>query len=116
MLLCTTWLAFIGVVAWLVSVYIFCSVARAEMVSIVIASNAAPRVEFGAEKLVEALQAVKLTAVIVHSDAVASPKIWINPPHNLPIGHEGFQIGQVGGAGALLERARERRLPVTPGG
>ncbi|HSY18318.1 MAG TPA: hypothetical protein VK815_08295, partial [Candidatus Acidoferrales bacterium] len=40
---------------------------RAETVSIVIASNAAPRVEFGAEKLVAALKAVKLDAVLVPS-------------------------------------------------
>src|ERR1039457_7661439 len=44
-------------------------VARAEMISIVIASNAAPRVEFGAEKILEALKAVKLDAAIVPSSA-----------------------------------------------
>jgi len=44
-------------------------VARAKTISIVIASNAAPRVEFGAEKLVEALKAVKLDASVVRVDA-----------------------------------------------
>jgi len=42
---------------------------RAETVSIVIASNAAPRVEFGAEKLLEALKAVKIDATIERSSA-----------------------------------------------
>src|SRR5882724_8942239 len=48
---------------------LFCQlVGRAETVSIVIASNAAPRVQFGAEKLVEALKAVKLDAALVRSN------------------------------------------------
>ena len=55
--------------ALLVLVTSFIAVARAETVSIVIASNAAPRVEFGAEKLVEALKAVKLEASVVRVDA-----------------------------------------------
>ncbi len=42
---------------------------KAETISIVLASNTAPRVEFGAEKLAEALKAVKLEAVIVRADA-----------------------------------------------
>ncbi len=44
------------------------SYSRAEMVSIVIASNAAPRVAFGAEKIAAALKAVKVDAVVVPSD------------------------------------------------
>ncbi len=54
-------------------------VARAETVSIVIASNAAPRVVFGAEKIAAALKAVKLDAAIVRSDTAPSPRICINP-------------------------------------
>ena len=46
-----------------------CSWLKAEPMSIVIAKNAAPRVEFGAEKLVEALKSVKRDATIVHSSA-----------------------------------------------
>ncbi|MEY4917092.1 MAG: hypothetical protein RL616_1005, partial [Verrucomicrobiota bacterium] len=46
-----------------------CCPSRAEIISIVIASNAAPRVEFGAEKLAEALKFAKMRAVIVRSDA-----------------------------------------------
>ena len=47
------------------------------MVSIVVASNAAPRVEFGAEKLAEALKAVKLDATIVHSEKISGQKIHL---------------------------------------
>src|SRR5260221_681157 len=42
--------------------------ASAETISIVIASNAAPRVVFGATQLVEALKSVKLEATVVYSD------------------------------------------------
>jgi hypothetical protein len=58
--------------------------ARAETVSIVIASNAAPRVQFGAEKLAEALAAVKLDGKIVSGivtgfakDSVPGTRIYI---------------------------------------
>lgn len=88
---------------------LWADVARAETVSIVIASNAAPRVLFGAENLVEALKTVKMEATIVRSDTSPSPKIWINPPHNLPVAREGFQLGTVGGPGVPVERAKQRR-------
>jgi hypothetical protein len=84
-------------------------VARAETVSIVIVSNAAPRVQFGAEKLVQALKAVKIDAVIVRSEQAASPKIWVNPPHNLSVEPEGFSMGSVGGPGAVVERLKKRK-------
>ena len=45
-----------------------CGWLKAETISVVIASNAAPRVQFGAERLVEALKAVKLEAAVVRSD------------------------------------------------
>ena len=48
---------------------LFSFAVNAETVAIVIASNAAPRVEFGAEKLAEALKAVKAGAAIVPSSA-----------------------------------------------
>ncbi len=56
-----------GFVALVLLLGQFC--VRAETVSIIIASNAAPRVQFGAEKLVEALKAVNLDASLIHSDA-----------------------------------------------
>lgn len=47
----------------------FAMVARAETVSIVVASNAAPRVMFGAEKIAESLKAAKVDAVVVPLDS-----------------------------------------------
>jgi len=91
------------------------SIARAETVSIVVPTNAAPRVEFGARKLAEALTAVKLDAVITRSNTAPSPKIWINPPHNLPIAREGFHLGAVGGPGSFVERVKARKpWPANP--
>ena len=52
---------------------------RAETVSIVIASNAVPRVEFGAEKIAEALTAVNINAAIVRAEPESGPKIRVNP-------------------------------------
>ena len=42
---------------------------RAEIVSIVIASNAAPRVVFGAGKIAEVIKSAKMEATIVRYDA-----------------------------------------------
>ena len=70
------------------------SVARAETVSIVIASNAAPRVVFGAEKLVEALKAVKLDAAIVHTEKVSGRKIFLDRPNDGRREKEGFLIAR----------------------
>ena len=69
------------------------SVARAETVSIVITSNAAPRVVFGAAKLAEALKAVKVDAGIVTSEKNPGRKIYLNRPHDSELGPEGFQFG-----------------------
>ena len=63
----------------------------AETISIVIGTNAAPRVEFGAEKLVEALKAIHLDASIVPSD-IPSRRIHLETPHDLGIGAEGFRL------------------------
>jgi hypothetical protein len=49
-------------------------IARAETVSIVIASNAAPRVEFGAGKLAEALKAVGMKSVVTCSQQTPGPQ------------------------------------------
>jgi hypothetical protein len=65
---------------------------RAETISIVIASNAAPRVQFGAEKIVEALKAVKLDA-LVHTDKVSGRKIfWLDQPRPCRQESEGFEF------------------------
>jgi hypothetical protein len=51
---------------------------RAETVAIVIATNAAPRVEFGAEKLAEALKAVKCEATITSSLSEPGRKVLVD--------------------------------------
>ena len=53
---------------------------RAETISIVIASNAAPRVEFGAKKIVEALKAVKLDSKIVRGEKVDGRNVVVGKP------------------------------------
>jgi hypothetical protein len=65
---------------------------RAETISIVIPTNAAPRVEFGAEKLVESLKAVHLDTSITHSENVPGRKIHLEKPHDSQIGTEGFRF------------------------
>lgn len=64
---------------------------KAETVSIVIPTNAAPRVEFGAEKIAEALKAVNLDALIVRSEK-RTGKIILNQPHDPNEKPEGFHI------------------------
>ncbi len=58
--------------AWLISF-----VARADTVSIVIPTNASPRVEFGVERLSEALKAVKLDAAISRSPRSSGKRIVV---------------------------------------
>jgi hypothetical protein len=55
-----------------------CDWLKAETVCIVVASNAAPRMVFGAEKLAEALKAVKLDAMITHSAKTSGREIVLN--------------------------------------
>ncbi|HEY9509306.1 MAG TPA: hypothetical protein VIV82_05525, partial [Verrucomicrobiae bacterium] len=54
-----------------------CTAAKAETVSIVISSNAALRVEFGAEKLVEALKAVGIDSLVTTTPSKTGRKIAI---------------------------------------
>jgi hypothetical protein len=65
---------------------------RAETVAVVVATNAAPRVVFGAEKLAEALKSVKLAAAIVRSENVSGRKIILNQPCDPAIPSEGFRF------------------------
>ncbi len=100
---------FLTPLGWLIALgaLLLASVARAETVSIVIPSNAAPRVEFGAEKLAEALKAVKLAAVIDHSWRFQPGRISIvvanhrDTPLNrlVPSGHISFPHGDPSGEG-----------------
>jgi hypothetical protein len=65
---------------------------RAATIAIVLPTNAPPRVEFGAEKLVAALNVVKLNAAIVHTENVGGEKIYLNQPPDSSIGPEGFRF------------------------
>src|SRR5690349_1486376 len=66
----------------------------AESVSIVIATNASPRMQFGAEKLVEALKAVKLDSTIVRTEPKTGPRIYVSEPHQTGSSSEGFWLNQ----------------------
>lgn len=74
---------------------------RAETISIVIASNAAPRVQFGAEKLEAALQAVKLEAAVVKGEPKVGRRIWLNAVYHPEIGREGFLVSPPSRGGLL---------------
>ncbi len=67
-------------------------VGRAETVSIVIASSAAPRVKFGAEILVEALRAVKVDARVVHLPQTEGRQIIVTESTDTFTGREGFEL------------------------
>ncbi len=73
---------------------LFSRIAHAETVSIVIPSNAAPRVEFGAERLVAALTAVKAEAAVVRSAPSSGPRIYVNRPPRTGSQSEGFWLNQ----------------------
>src|SRR5580704_8696141 len=62
-------------------------------ISIVVATNAAPRIEFGAEKLAAAIQAQKISVTIFDSENVAGRKIYLDQPHNPAIVSEGYRFG-----------------------
>jgi hypothetical protein len=89
----------------------FCFAAQAETVSIVIESNAAPRVIFGAEKLAEALKAVKMDPAIVHSDKSPGRKIYLNQQCDSGIEREGFVIGRRRGDESQIKIGDESETP-----
>ena len=69
---------------------------RGQTISIVVASNAPPRIGFGAEKLARAIKAVKLDATIVLSEKVPGRKIHLETPHDAGMGREGFRFDLAG--------------------
>ncbi|HTR39985.1 MAG TPA: hypothetical protein VMH87_00020 [Pseudomonadales bacterium] len=69
---------------------------RAETISIIIGTNAAPRVEFGAEKLIESLKSANLDASIVQSEKVPGRKIHLETSHDPGINAEGFRFDLMG--------------------
>ena len=75
---------------------ISCFQLKAETVSIVIPTNAAPRVQFGAEKLAEALKGEKSDAVIDRTEKFSGRKIHLETPHDSSMGREGFRIDLMG--------------------
>ena len=79
--------------------------AHAESVSIVIASNAAPRVQFGAQKLAEALKAVKLDAAVVCSAPVKGRQIIVTSQTDSITGREGFILETAGNGNVLVIHA-----------
>ena len=71
----------------------FCFVARAETISIVINSNASPRVRFAAEKLTEAVKSLEWKPVIVQSGGqLEGVRIFLNQPNQPDRPKEGFMI------------------------
>ena len=90
-----TWLAIA------VSVLAMGFLARAETVSIVLGTNAAPRVEFGAKQIAAALQAVSVDAVIVRS-ATGIGNIRLNQPPDPAEKSEGFRIDLSADQGLII--------------
>src|ERR1017187_3676989 len=78
------------------------SPASAEPVSIILPSNAAPRLEFGAQKLAEALQACKLDAAIAHSWNGAPGNIVVNRSPNPDLGREAFSFALAGNGDVVI--------------
>ncbi len=74
-----------------VALIVLTRVLEAETVSIVVPSNAAPRVEFGAEKLADALKAVKMDVVIAHSTKINGRGIYLYRPL-MEQDKEGFRL------------------------
>ena len=86
----------------------------AENISIVIASDAAPRVQFGAERLMEALQAVKLDAAIVKGGPASGRRIWVVGTRYPGYGREGFLWAQVymGGGMQVIDSSKSKSKPL----
>ena len=69
---------------------------RAQMISIVVGTNAAPRVEFGAEKVRDALKSVALSVAITSSENAPGKKIHLETPHAPGMNSEGFRFDVAG--------------------
>jgi hypothetical protein len=80
-------------------------VVHAETVSVIVESNAAPRVVFGAEKLAEALKAAKMDSPVVHSDQAGGRKILVGrQPAGNP-GREGYSLDSLPGGVIAIKGA-----------
>src|SRR5215475_10264236 len=69
-----------------------CILSRGETVLVVTATNASPRVAFGAAKLVDALKDDKIDAKITQSDNAPGHRIYLDRPHDARLDSEGFRI------------------------
>lgn len=65
---------------------------HAETIDIIVGTNAAPRVQFGAEKLADSLEAVKLDAIVTPSETGSGRMIHLETMHDSTIGSEGFRF------------------------
>lgn len=119
-----------GLTVALLIISLWQAAGRAVTVDVIVSSNAAPRVKFGAESLSAALNSVKLTAAVAYSEKISDEKIYLDRPHDSSIAPEGFRfdlmqtgdlvISSSDDSGALygcLELARriraEGKLPTT---
>jgi hypothetical protein len=81
--------------SWLVGLAWLCAPAsRASdaTIAIITGTNAAPRVEFGAEHLAAAIRAEKLAAVVTNSAMLAGRKIHLDRPRDQTIPAEGYRF------------------------
>src|SRR5213078_3161785 len=79
-------------IAFAVLTILSCGWVQAEDISIVIVTNATPRVVFGVEKLEEALEAINFNVAIVHSENTLGRKISLNRSRAAQLGREGFSF------------------------
>ena len=87
-----------------------CGWLKAETISIVMGTNAAPRVRFGAAKLAEALKSVQCDALVVDSEKASGLKILLQPTNDVALAHEGFTLRR--GAAPRTDTAHP---PAAPG-
>jgi hypothetical protein len=87
--------------------------ARAETISIVIASNAAPRVAFGAEKLTQALRDVGAEVQIDRVGRNPGRKVYLNQPVIPSLGREGFLLTNHRGNEFRVDSARPNSFVAT---
>ena len=85
-----------------------CGWLKAETISIVIQTNAAPRVQFGAEKIAEALKRAGLTVKIDHTGRNPGRKVYLNQPLNPALGREGFLLSNHNGNEFRLGNRNEK--------
>jgi len=84
---------------------------RAETISIVIPTNATPRIVFGAEKLVEALKAVKLEAAVARSENISGQKILLRQSPDAALGSECFSISRRRGDESQIKTEEKLETP-----